>query len=159
MLKSALILAGLSVYLLLKQCTGSPPSVTPSASPSSVAPLPTPLVLAANAPPQILAVQMSDYVLHSGELVSGTVVTSTNVTAVEIRVGPRSGQLPQTAPGMFSISYRMPNVPFFLRGQYTAQIVARTATGASAERDITVRVAVRGPSLAPRAGAIAKQSR
>jgi len=147
MIKSALLLAGICVYLMLRQCTSSPPTTAPSASPAPATPLPTPLVLASDAPPQILAVQMSDYVLHSGERISGTVVTSTNVTAVEIHLGGRTARLPQASPGVFSVSYRMPNIPFFMRGRYTGQIVALNAAGARAQRDISVTVAL---SSAPR---------
>lgn len=129
---------GFSVYLLLRQCTGSP---SPAPSPVATAgPLPTPLVLPADAPPRILAVQMSDGVLHSGEMVSGTIVTSTNVTSVEIDLAGRVGYLPKTAPGVFSMTYRMPKVPFFLRGRYTAHIVARAAAGAIAQQDVSVWV-------------------
>src|SRR5947209_4199730 len=62
-------------------------SSTPSASPSPApTPLPTPLVLPPEAPPQILAIQVNEPFFHSGDTVSATVITSTNVPAVELRV-------------------------------------------------------------------------
>ncbi len=103
-------------------------------------PLPTPLVLPPDAPPQILAVQLSDPVFHSGELVSGTVITSTNVAAVEIRMMGRSRRLPRTDFGVFAMSYTMPRVPFWLRKTYTAQVVAMNSAGVQAERDVTVSI-------------------
>ncbi len=118
--------------------TPSPvPSGTPSPSPS---PLPTPLVLPDDAPPQILAVQISDPVVHGGETVTGTVITSTNVAAVEIRMAGRAIRMPRTDYGVWQLTYHMPHVPFFMRGTYTAQIVAMNVAGAVAERDVAISV-------------------
>lgn len=135
------------------------PSVTPSPAPSTsptplptakplptttplptATPMPTPLVLPDDAPPQILAVTVSDPVFHSGETVTGTVITSTNVAAVEIRLAGRSMRLPRSDFGVFQMSYTMPRVPFWLRKTYTAQVVALNSAGLQAERDITVSV-------------------
>lgn len=113
------------------------PTATPVPVPT---PLPTPLALPPDAPPQILAVQLSDPVFHSGELISGTVITSTNVAAVEIRVMGRSRRLPRTDFGVFQMSYTMPRVPFWMRKTYTAQVVAMNSAGIETERDITVSV-------------------
>lgn len=103
-------------------------------------PLPTPLALPPDAAPQILAIQLSDPVFHSGELVSGTIVTSTNVAAVEIRMMGRSRRIPRTDIGIFQISYTMPRVPFWMRKTYTAQVVAMNSAGVETERDLTVSV-------------------
>ena len=105
-----------------------------------MAALPTPLVLPSDAPPQILAVQLSDPVFHSGETISGTVVTSTNVQDVRVQLEGHAGHIPQTQPGIFALSYRLPPIPFFMRGTYTAQVIATTAAGLSAERDVSVSV-------------------
>lgn len=120
---------------------GPSPSASSSAAPSpsaSPAAQPTPLVLPPDAPPQIIAVELSDPVFHSGETVSGTVVTSTNVAAVDVRVATQNRRLPQTAPGIFSMSYTLPKIPFFLRGTYTARIIAQNTAGVTAEKDVTV---------------------
>ena len=135
MLKFAGITLAFTVYLLLRQC-GVPPSASAPLGASAV--LPTPAVLPSDAVPKILAVQMSDDVLHSGEMVSGTIVTSTNVTDVAVNLAGRTGHIPQASPGIFRMVYRLPNIPFFLRGRYTAHITATNAQGASAQRDITV---------------------
>jgi hypothetical protein len=113
------------------------PTPTPSGAPT---PLPTPLALPNDAPPQILAVQVSDPVFHSGELVSGTVITSTNVAAVEIRLMGHAMRLPRTDFGVFQMSYTMPRVPFWMRKTYTAQVVAMNSAGVETERDLTVSV-------------------
>ncbi len=95
------------------------PSATPSAAPSispsptptplpSATPLPTPLALPPDAPPQILAVEVSDPVFHSGETVSGTVITSTNVAAVEVRLAGHSIQLSRTDYGVFQMELHHP---------------------------------------------------
>lgn len=123
--------------------TITPPVPTPMPIPTlwpTPTPLPTPLLLPADAPPQILAIQLSDPIFQSGELVSGTVVTSTNVSAVEVHLAGRVAHIPQKDAGIWQMSYRMPHVPFFMRGNYTAQIVALNAAGLSAQRDMTITV-------------------
>ena len=113
------------------------PTVTPAPTPT---PLPTPLLLPPEAPPQILAVQVSDPVFRSGEMVSGTVVTSTNVATVEVHLAGRVAHVPRADAGIWQMSYRMPRVPFFMWGTYTAQIVARNSAGSAATREMTVSV-------------------
>jgi hypothetical protein len=103
-------------------------------------PLPTPLALPPDAAPQILAVQVSDPVFHSGELITGTIITSTNVAAVEIRLAGRKMRIPRTDFGVFQMSYTMPRVPFWMRKTYTAQVVAMNSAGVEAERDVTISV-------------------
>ena len=141
-ISAALALCAFALAACTQPTTPGPspsPSVSPSAQPTaSPTPQPTPLALPADAPPQIVAVELSDPVFHSGETVSGTVITSTNVAAVDVRVANQSRRLPQTAPGIFSMSYTMPKIPFFLRGTYTAHIIAQNTAGITAEKDVTV---------------------
>ena len=125
--------------LLLAACAPHPSANSVAALPTNAV-LPTPLVLPGDAPPQILAVQLSDPVFHSGETVSGTVVTSTNVADVRVQFAGHSGSIPQRGPGLFALSYTLPNIPFFLRGAYTATIFARNAAGLTATRDISVTI-------------------
>lgn len=122
--------------------TPSPtPTPTPSATPlATPTPLPTPLTLPPDAPPQILAVQLSDPVFHSGEHVTGTIITSTNVAAVEIRMMGRARRIPRTDFGVFEMSYTLPRIPFWMRKTYTAQVIAMNTAGVEAERDVTVSV-------------------
>ncbi|HZT13395.1 MAG TPA: hypothetical protein VFA29_11355 [Candidatus Baltobacteraceae bacterium] len=126
--------------LLLAACAPPHPAANNVAALPTNAVLPTPLVLPGDAPPQILAVQLSDPVFHSGETVSGTVVTSTNVADVRVQFAGHSGSIPQRGPGLFALSYTLPNIPFFLRGAYTATIFARNAAGLTATRDISVTI-------------------
>lgn len=129
------------------------PSATPSSTPSplpslpptptplpTATPLPTPLPLPPDAPPQILAIQVSDPVFHSGEHVTGTIITSTNVASVEIHLAGRKLTIPRTDYGVFQMSYTMPHIPFFLRNTYTAQVIALSSTGLQAERDLRISV-------------------
>src|SRR5579872_1375792 len=140
-----LLLAGVCV-LAIAACTPSPhpspsgspaPAATAGVSPSPAA-QPTPIVLPPDAAPQIVAVELSDPVFHSGETVSGTVITSTNVAAVQIRVANQQRGLPKTAPGIFSMSYTMPCIPFFLRGTYVAHVISFFNAAATTEKDVTV---------------------
>lgn len=123
------------------------PTTTPLPTPAplptpvpSATPLPTPLVLPPDAPPQILAVQVSDPVFHGGETITGTIITSTNVAAVEIRLAGHAFRMPRQDAGIWEVTYTMPHVPFFYRRRYTAQIVAMNTAGATAEQDLTVSV-------------------
>lgn len=127
----------IAAVLLLGACA---PAKGPAPAASPLAALPTPLVLPSDAPPQILAVQLSNPVLRSGETVTGTVVTSTNVSSVQVQFAGHAAAIPQSQPGIFALSYTLPHIPFFMDGSYTAQVVARNAQGLSAQRDISVSV-------------------
>lgn len=84
--------------------------------------------------------QISDPVFHSGELITGTVITSTNVAAVEIRFAGHSVRIPRADFGVWQMSYRMPHVPFFYRKTYTAQVVAMNSAGIEATQPLTVTI-------------------
>jgi hypothetical protein len=101
-------------------------------------PEPTPLVLPATAPPQIVDVHLNQNVIHSGDTISGWVVTSTNVATVEVRMAGYSFTVPRTDFGRFAMSYQAPRIPWFAHGNYTAQIIARNVNGATAERDLPI---------------------
>src|SRR5581483_7920315 len=80
-------------------------SPAPAASPSPApTPLPTPLVLPPEAPPQILAIQVNEPVFHSGDTVSATVITSTNVPAVELRVMGKIIRFQRVNFGIFQLA-------------------------------------------------------
>lgn len=126
----------------------STPSPTPSPTPAPSntplppipTPLPTPLILPPDAPPQILAVQLSDPVFRGGQTVSGTVITSTNVAAVELRMAGHTIRMPRADFGIWQMSYQMPHVPFWMRKNYTAQVVAINTAGTETSRDVTISV-------------------
>lgn len=94
-----------------------------------------------DAAPHIYSVLLQSQELHSGETVSGTVTTSSNVASVEARVAGYSAGAAHTGIGHFALSYRVPDLPFFLKGHtYTLQIIARNASGVATERDVPVSV-------------------
>jgi hypothetical protein len=116
-----------------------PPSPSPNASALPTAtPLPTPLVLAPDAAPQILAVRISNAVLHSGERVTGTVITSTNVAAVEVRIRDLALRLQRVDAGIWQLSYVVPHVPLHACRRLTAHIVAMNSAGVKTMRPLVL---------------------
>jgi len=113
------------------------PSPAASASPTPSA-SPAPLVLPPDAAPQIVDVHFNQNVIHSGDVVSGTVTTSTNVASVEVRIASYSVNVPRTDSGQFALSYQAPHIPWFARGNYTARVIARNTAGVATERDIPI---------------------
>lgn len=81
---------------------------------------------------------MSSTVFHSGETVTGAVITSTNVASVEMRVSGISISVPRTDFGVFAMNYHVPKVPRFLRHGYTMRVIARNTKGERTERDIQI---------------------
>lgn len=72
---------------------------------------------------------ISSPVVHSGEVVSGTVETSTNVASVEARIGGYASPLRKVGAGRFALTYRVPYIPFFLKRTYTVLLIARNTRG------------------------------
>lgn len=119
------------------------PSATPSATPlptltPAPGPLPTPLVLPPTAPPQILAVTVSEPIFHSGETISATVITSTNVAAVELRVIGRAIRFQRSDFGVFHLNYKLPHIPRRYRRDYAADVVAMNAFDMYVHRNVTI---------------------
>lgn len=81
---------------------------------------------------------MSDPVFHSGETVTGTVITSTNVAAVELHLAGRSVRMPRSDFGVWQVTYTVPSIPFWLRKNYTVAVIALNSAGVTAEKDVTV---------------------
>lgn len=138
MLKIARVFAPLAVCAALAACGPKPPpaaTANPAASPTAKA---TPLVVAMDAPPQIVAIDLASPVFHSNETVTGSVVTTTNVQSVSLELAGRSMDLPKIEDGRFGMSYHVPQIPFFMKHAYTVHVVAKTANGAQAVRDVTV---------------------
>jgi len=113
------------------------PSPAPSAT-ISPAPLPTPLVLPPGAPPQILAIVINCPVFHSGDTFAATVITSTNVPAVELRIVGQVVRFQRIDFGIWQLSYKLPHIPRRYLRDYAAQIVAWNTTNLTATRDITL---------------------
>ncbi len=120
--------------------TSSPlPAASPSSSPSpSPTPLPTPLVLPAAAAPQIIAVSVNETVFHSGDTITATVITSTNVPAVELRVMGKVIRFARVDFGVFQLIYKLPHIPRRYLKDYPAQIVAMNTIDVYVARNITI---------------------
>lgn len=108
---------------------------------AAYSPPPPPVIVSERAAPQIISLSISTPVVHSGETVSGKVETSTNVASVEARIGGYSSNLRKTGAGRFSLDYRVPYVPFFMKRTYTVLLIARNTRGdaVSTSFPITVR--------------------
>ncbi len=116
------------------------PAVSPAATISATPTASSVPVLAPDEKPAIVDISISATNLHSGDVVSGTVITSSNVASVEARVKSYSAALTRLGVGRFALSMRVPALPFFLRGRYQLQVIARNAAGAVAEEDFPVSV-------------------
>jgi len=88
--------------------------------------------------PHILAIHLSTLEIHSGETVSGYVTTSDNVSAVDIHISAWSMPVPKSHAGLFRASGVIPDLPFFVKGNYTLQVIARVGNGPTTERDIPI---------------------
>ncbi|HEV2261080.1 MAG TPA: hypothetical protein VGR69_02180 [Candidatus Rubrimentiphilum sp.] len=118
--------------------TASPtpaPVATPLLSPSV---LPTPLVLGPDAPPRILSITVSEPVFHSGDTIASTVITSTNVAAVELRVAGKAVRFPRVDFGVWELSYRLPHIPRRMLHDYAAEIVAMNSSGVTTTFPVTL---------------------
>ncbi len=111
------------------------PSQTPPPTPSQDV-----LRAAPNAAPRIVAVHIDKQTVRSGETISGTVETSSNVASVEARIAAFSISVPKVGVGRFALSYRVPWVPFFWYGTYPMTLVARNTAGDAVERVIPITV-------------------
>jgi hypothetical protein len=114
---------------------------TANAKPAGALAASSPYVFASpHAPPQILTVNLSSVEISSGETVSGTVETTSNVASLEARISGWSMSVPRTRIGHFEASGQLPDIPFFLKGSYTLQLIARNADGELTERDVPIVV-------------------
>ncbi|HVA32968.1 MAG TPA: hypothetical protein VNG31_02395 [Candidatus Baltobacteraceae bacterium] len=95
---------------------------------------------APDAPPEIVAVHLSSTTVRSDETLSGTVLTSSNVASVEVRVATYSIGLPKVGVGRFALAYRLGNIPFFVRGTYPMTIVARNTRGDAVHRTLPLTI-------------------
>ena len=119
------------------------PTATPAASASSSpTPLATPsvLMLPADAAPQILYVSLSSTTPHAGDTVLVTVLASSNVASVELRIGGYGAGMTKTDVGHFQMSSVVPRLPFFMSHNLTLQIIARNTSGVAVERDVSMQV-------------------
>jgi hypothetical protein len=116
----------------------APPAVDATLAPHlvAIAPIREP----PDAPPQILAMSISTPVAHGGELVSGTVETSSNVASVEARIAGYSSPMQKVGAGRFALAYRVPKLPFFLHKTYMIQVIARNTRGQAVSTAIPITI-------------------
>ena len=99
-----------------------------------------PIITAPDAPPQILSMSLSTPVAHGGEVVSGTVETSSNVASVEARIAGYSSTMQKVGVGRFALSYRVPKLPFFLHKTYMIQVIARNTRGQAVSTAVPITI-------------------
>jgi len=124
----------------------SPATVQSTAPVSSASPSPTPvptptvLMLAPDAPPQILWIALSSTTPKAGDSLSVTVLTSSNVASVELRIGGYGAGMTKTDVGHFETTSEVPSLPFFVSHNLTLQIIARNTAGVAVERIVALQV-------------------
>jgi hypothetical protein len=136
------LLAAVSSLALARAQVPTPvPSVsaTPSQTPLP-APTPTILMLPPDAAPQILWVGLSSTTPKAGEALSVTVLTSSNVASVEVRVGGYGFNLPKTDVGRFEGAYAVPQLPFFMNHNLVMQVIARNTAGVAATSSAQIQI-------------------
>ena len=109
--------------------SGASASASASASPVQVALTGT----------QILSVSAKPAVVHAGGTVAWLVLTTDDVTSVVAHVAAYSLPLQRVGPGRFALNFSIPpNVPGFFHGRYDLTVHAQNASGASAERLVSL---------------------
>lgn len=136
----------------------SPPTAAPSAAPynahkgaiseepmvaATLAPhvaRVNPIAEPPDAPPKILSMSISTPVAHGGDIVSGTVETTSNVASVETRIDGYSSSMEKVGVGKFVMTYRVPKLPFFLHRTYNIEIIARNTKGDAVRSSIPITI-------------------
>ena len=95
---------------------------------------------APDAAPQILHIAVSETTVHSGDRVFGRVTTTSNVASVEARIGGYATSLVKVGVGRFALTYTVAPLPWFVRGNFTMQVIARNTRGVAATRAIPLTV-------------------
>jgi hypothetical protein len=124
----------------------TPPVITPTPGASTTSSPAAPRIakkvsrLAPDAAPQILAIAISATTVQPGDRVSGSVVTSSNVASVEARIGGYAVSLAKVGVGRFALTYTVAPLPWFIRGNFTMQVIARNTHGDAVTRAIPLTV-------------------
>ena len=95
---------------------------------------------APQAPPRILSIDFDPHVVHPGQTISGTVLTTSNVASVEVRIAGYGATMSKDGPGQFSLRYTIGQLPFFLYRTYTMTIVARNTRGDAATQSVPITI-------------------
>jgi hypothetical protein len=97
-------------------------------------------MLAPDAPPQILWVNLSSNTVRPGDTVTVTVLTSSNVASVELRVGGYGGGMTKTDVGHFESTALVPRLPIFIGHKFVLQIIARNSAGVAVKQSVAIAV-------------------
>ncbi len=85
--------------------------------------------------------RISNTTVTGGETVDGSVVASSNVASVEVRVAGYSRVMEKTGEGHFTIAISVPHLPFFLRNRtYTLYVIARNTRGDAVTDSLPITV-------------------
>jgi len=131
------------VYIVSSATARPIPTVSAPGEIVSVAPIRNHKIVAFAAPsatPRILRINISSVVIHSGDTVRGNVTTTPNVSNVDVHISAWAMPMQHPRPGYFEASGTIPQLPFFVKGNYTLQVIARTAAGQRVERDIAISI-------------------
>jgi hypothetical protein len=133
--------------LLAALAATPPPSPSPGPSPAaSASPSPTPvatptiLLLGPDAAPQILWVNLSSTTPRAGESLKITVLTSSNVASVELRVGGYGAGMTKMDVGHFETTTQVPRLPAFMSHQLTLQVIARNTSGTAVQQSVPIAI-------------------
>ena len=83
---------------------------------------------------------MSETTVHPGDHVFGRVVTTSNVASVEARIGGYAVSLVKVGVGRFELTYTVAPLPWFIRGNFTMQVIARNTRGDAVVRPVPLVV-------------------
>ncbi|MHB8461058.1 MAG: hypothetical protein ACYDA1_00275 [Vulcanimicrobiaceae bacterium] len=111
------------------------PTVAPQVQPAQT---PVPEILPPDAAPRILSHTISSTVVRPGDVVSGVVLTSSNVASVTASMVGQMIAVPKVGIGRFALAYRVPKLPGFIHGTFTLLITARNTAGASVSQGIPI---------------------
>jgi hypothetical protein len=96
-------------------------------------------MLPPDALPQILWIGLSSTTPHAGDPLAITVLASSNVASVELRVGGYGMSMNKTDAGHFESTTQVPSLPFFMNHNVTLQIIARNSAGIAIEQDVPIQ--------------------
>jgi hypothetical protein len=97
-------------------------------------------MLAPDAAPQILWVSLSSTTPKAGETLLVTVLTSSNVASVELRVGGYGAGMTKTDVGHFVTTSMVPRLPRFVSRSLTLRIIARNTGGVAVEQSVALQI-------------------
>jgi len=87
-----------------------------------------------------VAIEIDKTVVHSGETVSGDIKTSLNVASVEASIASFTVPVPKIGPGLFALSYTVPDIPFFLHRTYAMDVSAHSTSGRTVHRSVSITI-------------------